>query len=166
MLPLIRTARLTLRRWTQQDAVTLQALFDQEDVRRYLFDGTPVSLDRTTALLAMHFSLEQSHGLGYWAAIHDGSVIGFAGASMSPDEETAVELLYGFLPEHWGRGYATEAATAVIEHARQAGFRTVIASTDPPNIRSVRVMERLGMNFSGVLPGPAGQPLVTYRLDI
>lgn len=50
--------------------------------------------------------------------------------------------------EHWGRGYATEAATGWLDHAFESlGLPRVISITDPPNERSLAVMRRLGMEF-------------------
>jgi len=59
-----------------------------------------------------------------------------------------LELLFGLSPTHWGQGFATEAAEAVIRYAFETlGVTLVHASTDVPNQASVRVMERLGMHF-------------------
>ena len=65
----------------------------------------------------------------------------------------------------WGRGLATEASTAVIDYAfDELGFRELLASTDPPNRASIRVMERLGMRFLEAAR-TGGLPIVFYRID-
>jgi RimJ/RimL family protein N-acetyltransferase len=64
-------------------------------------------------------------------------------ADWYPDD---VEIGWRLAREHWGRGYATEAATAWLEHGfTTLGLPRVISSTDPPNLRSKAVMHRLGM---------------------
>ncbi len=56
--------------------------------------------------------------------------------------------MYGLWPAWWGRGLATEAAQAVLEYVFEVlGHPVVMAATDPPNVASIRVMERLGMVF-------------------
>jgi RimJ/RimL family protein N-acetyltransferase len=73
-------------------------------------------------------------------------LIGFAGARQWPDG--GPEVMYGLLRAWWGRGLATEAADAVLQHLFETlGYPAVAAATDPPNVASVRVMERLGMTF-------------------
>ena len=65
-------------------------------------------------------------------------------ASYPDDVEVAWRLAY----EHWGRGYASEAATGWLDHGfGTLGLPRVIAITDPPNLRSLAVMRRLGMVF-------------------
>jgi [ribosomal protein S5]-alanine N-acetyltransferase len=163
MMPVLQTERLTLRPWTRGDGPALQEIFDDADVRRYLFDDVPVTLERAESILEMHLALEQSLGIGYWFVILADEKIGFAG--VSGDEEEA-ELMYGLLPRHWGHGYATEAARAVLDHARAAGYTRILGRTDPPNEKSMRVMERLGMRRRGVESGPQGQPLVVYDCSL
>ena len=64
-----------------------------------------------------------------------------------PNPSGELELIYGFLPEHWGRGFAVEAARAAIFRAFAAGHARVWAGTDLENKASQRVMQRLGMRF-------------------
>jgi len=62
-----------------------------------------------------------------------------------PDD---VEVAWRLAHEHWGHGYATEAATGWLDHAfGPLGLPRVISITDPPNLRSLAVMRRLGMEF-------------------
>jgi ribosomal-protein-alanine N-acetyltransferase len=56
-------------------------------------------------------------------------------------------LLYGLWPAWWGTGLATETGQAVLRYAFGLGHESVEAATDPPNVASIRVMERLGMSF-------------------
>lgn len=57
-------------------------------------------------------------------------------------------MLYGFAPENWGKGLATEAAQEAIRYGfEQVGLERIYVGADPPNEASFRVMERIGMTF-------------------
>jgi len=161
-LPDLQTERLRLIPWVESDLPALQSLFDNEDVRRYLFDNQPVTHERTREIFEMHQALaEQQPPLGCWRLeTKDHPCIGFAGLIGDSDKP---EILYALHSQNWHQGYASEAALAVLEYAWESGLETVYARTDPPNTASVKVMRRLGMQDSGVEPGPEGQPLLTYK---
>ena len=117
---------------------------------RYLFDGEP--LPRALVLEQIEAS-ERSFarfGCGYFTLrlrTSPDEIIGFAGLRPFGDPER-IELLYGLSSSHWGQGFATEAAAAVLRVAfDELGLGEVWAGADPPNAASFRVMERLGMTF-------------------
>jgi RimJ/RimL family protein N-acetyltransferase len=59
-----------------------------------------------------------------------------------------VDIGYAFLPEFWSKGYALEAAQAVMKHAKDVlGLKRVVAIVDPANARSIRLLEKIGMTF-------------------
>jgi len=61
-----------------------------------------------------------------------------------------VEILYALAPHWWGQGLATEASAAVLRFAiERCGLPKIYAGCDPPNVASIRVMERLGMRPDG-----------------
>ena len=75
-----------------------------------------------------------------------GEVVGDAGFQGPPDGAGVVEIGYSVLPAWRGRGYATEAAAALVALAlRQPNVRRVVAECDPENAPSIRVLERIGM---------------------
>ena len=114
---------------------------------RFLWDGEPVARETVAAVIASSRAAFASGGIGFYAVALSKSpadVIGFAG--LRPTEADEVELLYALLPAHWGRGLATEAARAVLDHAFAAlPLTRILAGADPPNAASFAVMERLGM---------------------
>ena len=95
-----------------------------------------------------HFA---KHGWGLWAVeVKDKEpFIGYVGLQWVPFEAhftPAVEVGWRLSRAHWGHGYATEAARAAIDFAfAEAGLEEVVAMTVPANVRSQRVMERIGM---------------------
>jgi ribosomal-protein-alanine N-acetyltransferase len=84
-------------------------------------------------------------------------LIGFCGLRFI-GETRDVELLYGIHPRLWGRGFATEAARAILQWAfRETTLPRVFAGADLPNAASFRVMEKLGMRFSETRTTGAGE---------
>lgn len=105
----------------------------------------------------------QQHGLGTWAiTTHEApdTVVGFGGLTWRDfGGEQHPNLWYRFAPEAWGQGYATEFATAVLQHASTlGGLREVHALVQAANPASIRVLEKLGLRRVGELPGAKGGP--------
>ena len=75
--------------------------------------------------------------------------VGFCGLRHFGEPPQDVEILYGLLPAHWGRGLATEAARAVLDHGFSRGLPRIFAGADSPNAASFQVMARLGMRHHG-----------------
>ena len=74
-----------------------------------------------------------------------GSVVGDIGFVGPPDESGSVEVGYSVIPDRRRRGYATEAARAIVEWAlSQPGVEMIVAGCDSDNAPSIRTLERLG----------------------
>ena len=87
-------------------------------------------------------------GYGLWAVRETGQrpIIGFCGYWRFEHLKHPLQLIYGLLPAWWGMGLAAEAARTMLDYGFDTvGFIEIVAVTDPPNLASVRVMERLGM---------------------
>lgn len=142
----LSTARCELTPVSPSDAAALHALWSTPGVRRYLWDGEIIPRERTDAAIATSADLFERHDFGLWLVRErvDRTLVGFAG--IWPFRDSAdLELLYGIDERLWGRGYAVEAAQAVIDHAfRMLDLPVIRASTDADNAASVRVLEKLG----------------------
>jgi ribosomal-protein-alanine N-acetyltransferase len=145
----LRTNRLLLRRWLPSDRPAFAAL--NADLR--VMEHLPAVLTREQSdALADRIDREfDHHGFGLWAVEIPGAVAfaGFVGLDV-PRFETrftpCVEIGWRLAAEHWGRGYASEAALAVLACAFGAGgLDEIVSFTVPENHRSRRVMERIGM---------------------
>lgn len=105
----------------------------------------------SVAYLETHHSHWVRHGFGFWLLSdrESGAAIGLGGLRVLPlDGVDELELGYGFLPAWWGRGLATEAATAFIAAGEQLpGFRSMVAVVSPGNDGSERVLAKLGFGF-------------------
>ena len=151
-LPVIRRERFVLRSWTREDVDALHALWTTRELRRYLWDDLVIARETAEQIVDSHMATVEQHGIGYWGILVPppaepaaAPIVGFCGFRFI-DDGPDVELMYGLRAEHWGQGPATEACLASIEYLwRSSRFPLLYARTDPPNERSVRVIERLGM---------------------
>jgi RimJ/RimL family protein N-acetyltransferase len=146
----LETARLRLRRWRESDAAAFAALNSDPQVMEYF----PAVLSEAECA----FVLEQIeagfelNGFGIWALeeLDGGRFIGLTGLSVVPFAAAftpAVEVGWRLVREAWGRGYATEAAAAALGFGfEQAGLAEIVSFTSSTNVRSIAVMERLGMH--------------------
>jgi RimJ/RimL family protein N-acetyltransferase len=170
----IVTARLHLRSMCSDDLPAVTALGADERVMTFL--GGVLTADQCAAWLERQLGQWRAHALGPFVVEREGVFVGFVGLSRNDFEAglvPAVEVAWRIAFDHWGKGYATEAARAVIEDAfERLGLSEVAAITTPGNNRSRRIMGRLGMVYSPAETFehprvPEGSPLrthVVYRL--
>ena len=146
----LATERLVLRPLVLEDVAALHHFYNDPEVRRYLWDNQQISTATVTEVVVESEACFKVLGAGYFAIeLIDGpgKLAGFCGYRRFEGGDQP-ELLYGILPEFWGRGLVTEAATAVLKFGfEECDMARVIAATDTPNQPSVRVMQRLGMFF-------------------
>ena len=145
----IRTTRLALRPLQMSDAEDLHTLWTDKPVRHFLWDGEVIPIERTREVIETSSRLFDERGFGLWALCRHGchDLLRFAGYQFfrSPPE---LELVFGVASNHWGQGFATEAARAVIQYGFEVlGFDDIAASTDSPNAASLRVLGKLGMRL-------------------
>jgi ribosomal-protein-alanine N-acetyltransferase len=159
----LTTKRLVLRPVTAQDHVVLLAHWTLPAVRRFLFDGEALSAAEVTATIEESARNFNGSGYGIWLIQEerDTGLVGTIG--LRPLEDLGLEMFYSLAPGSWGKGYAIEAARAVMEHALvDLGLPEVLAEVDEGNAASVAVVRRLGMTPFGVVRGALG-PMTRYR---
>ena len=145
----LETGRLKLHPLTLTDVDEFHNLCTGKNFRKYLFDEEAIPLELASSFIRTSNQYFEDSGYGLWAVRrHDEkSLIGFCGFWFfhEPPER---ELLYGIAEAHWGMGFAVEVAEAVMQYGFETlGFDSIQASTDAPNLASLRVMQKLGMNF-------------------
>jgi [ribosomal protein S5]-alanine N-acetyltransferase len=146
---MLRTERLIITPWTATDLEDACLLWGDEQVMALL--GGPLSRAAAEERLTREVAAQQSHGLQYWR-VHTGSTFaGCCGLKHTVDEgQTVVELGFHFLPSHWGRGYATEAAYAVVGYAFETlKAESLFAGHHPRNEGSRGVLTKLGFKLVG-----------------
>ncbi|MFI1939304.1 GNAT family N-acetyltransferase [Streptomyces purpureus] len=164
-LPAVR-----LRVPTDEDAHAWHRVFDDPDVMK--FHGGPAELSVYEEFTARQRLHDARLGFCLWTLLDDdGEVVGFTGAQPWPEEKAwgpvgEIEIGWRLGRAHWGRGYATAAATATVERVRAAGLTRVCAMIDARNARSVAVAERLGMRLAEEVRTPGGNPARRYVLDL
>ena len=174
--PILTTARLRLRQWREEDLAPFAALNADPQVMEFFPKIlTRAESDAVAGRIRDHFV---RHGFGLWAVEAPGAAdfVGFVGLAVPSFEAhftPCVEIGWRLAREHWGHGYATEAATAALAFGfGNRALEEIVAFTVPANIPSRRVMGRLGMRRlpSDDFEHPAiadGHPLrshVLYRL--
>ncbi len=144
------TARLTHRAFTVEDAPELIALNGNPDVMRLTGEPLLSSLEAAKEAIANYPDFE-AVGYGRWACVlkESQAIIGFCGLKYLPDLKL-VDVGYRFLPEHWGQGFATEAAGASLRFGFDTlGLSEIHGFVLPENAASIRVLEKIGMQANG-----------------
>ena len=165
------TERLQVRGWRTGDAEDALAIYGVADVIGWL---TPVT-DRIGDLEAMQAVLtawiEAQQNLeaprGRWAIERrsDQVVVGGLAIRLLPPYEQDLEVSYQIRPDDWGRGYATEATSALIEWAlAQSDVEELFAVTVPDNAPAIATAHRLGLTWVGETDKYYGRTLWVYRI--
>ena len=175
-MELLRTPRLLLRLWVEEDAPAFFDIYSRHEVVRWL-GPQPRRVTVTTLEIArerLRHREERIAGLaaplGLWAIVPvdlgRGEPIGTVLLMPLEDDDGPTDLIevgWHLHPDWQGHGYATEAARAVLDRAPDAGIDEVLALTDVDNEPSQRVALRLGMNDEGVTDRWFGMRLRQYR---
>jgi RimJ/RimL family protein N-acetyltransferase len=168
---------LVLRRFDDRDFGPFATLNADPRVREFF----PSVLDRAESDESARWYVDHwaRHGFGRWAIEVPGvtsfaGIVGLCHTPFTAPFTPAVEIGWRLCHEHWGRGYAVEGARAACEFGFDVvGLPEIVAFTVPHNVRSRRVMERVGMTHSAtedfehplVPPGHALRRHVLYRLS-
>lgn len=166
MSPSLRTPRLQLDAFTASDAIELHALFADPDTHT-IGSGPFTAVEQTERWIANRVTAQCDHGLCWYAlrCPETGLLIGNCGMLQGRASFEEPEIGYEIRASHRGRGYATEAAGAVLQQCRDAGLRRVWASIRPYNIASRRIVARLGMRLDRTDSDERGE-LLFYVIDL
>ncbi|MEU1043408.1 GNAT family N-acetyltransferase [Streptomyces sp. NPDC005551] len=169
----IRTPRLVLRRWTDDDLAPLADINADSQVMRWVGDGSLLGLDETATEIEQWEEEWDEEGFGIFAVelLASGELAGFAGLSVPeflPEVLPAVAISWRLGSSFWGQGYASEAAHAVLEFALQdRGLDRVISINRMGNDASENVISKLGLTLERETEHPVyGYPLGVYGIDL
>jgi RimJ/RimL family protein N-acetyltransferase len=151
----IETERLLLRKPRAEDARDLAVAYADPEVVRYMGDGSTATIAEVEEGIAEWLERWESWGMSLFSLQRqeDGRVLGRAGFLLWDPETWEVggdETEIGWLlaREHWGQGYATEAALALRDWAfEERGLTRIISLIDHANLASSRVAERIGERY-------------------
>ncbi|MBD0739134.1 GNAT family N-acetyltransferase [Streptomyces sp. CBMA29] len=169
----IRTPRLVLRRWREDDIAPMAEINADPEVMRYIGDGLPRDLEQTAESIERWEEEWDDEGFGLFAVelLASGELAGFTGLSVPaflPEVLPAVEVGWRLGRQFWGQGYASEAAHATLEFALQdRGLDRVISIAQIGNDASENVMRKLGMVPDRTTTHPvSGRPLRVHAIDL
>lgn len=142
----LRTDRLGFREWSQDDLELALGLWGDRRVTRFIDSRVVLSTADVGELLSKEIATARQHGVQYWPIfrLDDGKHVGCCGLRPRDPKKRIYELGFHIRSAHWGRGYASEAARAVIAYAfGRLGARSLFAGHGPGNDASRRVLEKL-----------------------
>lgn len=148
----IETPRLILRDWKEEDIPHFLQMNRNSEVMRYFLKKELTDEESLDMLHRMKDELDQ-YGYGVYAVERkeDHHFIGFIGFhhyQLDIDDSPEIEILWRLIPEVWGQGYATEAASACLKYAKEVlKLENIYAFTSLPNKASEKVMQKIGMKW-------------------
>ena len=141
------TKRLVLREFRTRDARDFYALNAEPEVLKHTGDAAFASLHEAQRFLRNYRDYREN-GFGRWAVIHKetGDFLGWCG--LKRNEEGLVDIGFRLFRRAWGHGYATESAMASLEYGfGHLGIEEIIGRASRENTVSLRVLEKIGMDF-------------------
>ncbi|GAA0960798.1 GNAT family N-acetyltransferase [Virgisporangium aurantiacum] len=169
----LMTPRLRLRRWRGSDLDPMTRINADPEVMRWIGDGSVFDRTGTAAEIAAFEKIWDAHSFGRFAVElrHTGELAGFTGMAIPtdvPEVMPAVEIGWRLGRAFWGRGLATEAATAALRFAATGtDLDRVVGIHVVGNEASARVMRKIGMRFEReTVETVYGQPVHVYAIDV
>lgn len=164
----IRSARLTLRPWSPDDAGSALAVYGADDVARWLSPALDRvgDVDRMGALIQGWLDADLEPPQGRWAVELSGTgeLVGGVAVLPLPPEGEDLEVAWQLAPQAWGHGYAAEAGHAVAHYAFEAGVEELFAVVRTQNDRGAATARRVGMEWVGETEKYYDLRLQVYRL--
>ena len=147
----LTTKRLGFRTWANDDFDLAFGLWGDFKVTK-LFDGRgPLSREQVNSRLLQEIATQSEHGVQYWPIflLESGEHIGCAGLRPYNVSKKNVEIGFHIRSSHWRKGYASEAARAVMDHAfRSLNVTGLFAGHNPKNHGSRKLLVKLGFNYT------------------
>lgn len=163
---MFETDRLIVRHLCAGDLDEMYAVCGDPDIMRYVGDGKPLSLERTRDWIAQSQRNYERLGFGCAAVIDKAThrFIGYCGLIFNSDGKE-VEIIYTLKKQYWGKGLASEVAAAMIEFGfTRCGLKNIIATIDPANHASLRIIKKLGMTHRENRIDEYGLPEAVYTI--
>lgn len=145
----LQSPRLGFRVWTMEDLPFALSLWGNLEVTRTF--GGPFSEGQIHERLVREIANQLAYKLQYWPVflLDDDDFAGCCGLRPYKQEKRIFELGFHFCPQYWGKGFATEAAQAVISYAfGPLGLKGLFAGHHPQNATSARVLQKLGFRYT------------------
>lgn len=153
-VPQLETDRLLLRGWRESDLSAVVDMNSDPDVMRYIGNGAVATEQQCRDMIANQQRQWEDKGFGFFAVQlrSTGETIGLCGLNVPlfyPEILPAVEIGWRLRRAHWGKGYATEAASAALEFGfTDRDLSTIYGFANSENTGSLRIMDKIGMTFT------------------
>lgn len=142
---MLETERCTIQPLEKKDYSEVKSLYVNEEVRKYLGGIPPERVFENSFNEILNLDEDSFYGVIREKKTND--FVGLVSLDLHHDG-SYYEVSYQFLPNWWGKGYATETVQHVINYAfKERKLSKVIAETQTANTSSIRLLERLGMTF-------------------
>ena len=148
---LLTTERLGFRVWAEDDLDLALGLWGDPEVTRLIYARGKLSEEQVRERLAQEITTERSHGVQYWPIflLHHDEHVGCCGLRPYDEAKGILELGFHIRSRHWGRGYAAEAARAVMACAfERLGVAGLFAGHNPRNEASRYLLGKLGFRYT------------------
>jgi len=163
---ILETSRLILRELVPADDGELFALNNDPDVIKYTGDPAFRNVQEARSFLE-NYDQYRKYGFGRWAVIlkKDGDFLGWCGLKYDPSiNET--DIGFRFSKRYWNQGFATESAKACLTHGfDKLDMETIVGRAMKENTASVKVLEKLGMQFDREFDFYRGHSGVVYKVE-
>jgi [ribosomal protein S5]-alanine N-acetyltransferase len=164
---MFQTARLLVRQFVTSDLDAFAELCADPRVMKYVDDGTTLPRSEVERWIDVCQDKYAARGYGTSAVFEKSSkrFIGYCGVVRAPGNDFD-ELIYVFHVDAWGKGYATEAARAMLEYVfKHSSLAQIYATVAPENQHSVHVAQKLGFRFEKEELEEDGLPTAYYVLE-
>jgi RimJ/RimL family protein N-acetyltransferase len=164
---IVRAERLHLRVPSMADLDALAAMWTDPETMRYIGKGVPWTRDEVSARIERGARAHAERGFCFWTVVRndDGEVLGQAGVTAIDFNGPEIELGYRLGRQHWGHGYATEAAALAAAQAfGPLGLERLVAVAYPENVASRRVLTKVGFRETGASDRYYGVHALTFEL--
>jgi len=153
-MKIIETKRLSLRKLSTGDAEFILELLNDPSFIRYIGDKGVRNLeDAKKYIVTGPLDSYERHGFGLWlVTLRDSEMpIGICGL-LKRESLPDVDIGFAFLPQFRSKGYAYESAAAVAHYGKGVlGLKRLVAITDPDNVSSIKLLEKIGLRFNGMI---------------
>jgi [ribosomal protein S5]-alanine N-acetyltransferase len=154
---ILATERLKLRLITVDDAEFVLQLMNEPSFHKNIGDrGLRTVAQAADYLEKNTFTMYREHGFGLWMVElkTTGERIGICGLLKRPTLDN-VDIGFAYMPAHWGKGFALEAASGVLKYGHDnLGLKRIVGIVSPHNAASIRILEKLGMKYEKTITLP------------
>lgn len=147
LLPEIETERLLLRMYMQEELEIVYKMLADKDVTRFYPPGFSIKREDVLSSLPRRLKRWREQGFGQLGVFEkkSGKLTGYCGLQYF-DSTPEVEIFYGLFKEFWGKGYATEAAKAMLRFGfEETNLDKIAAGTHPDNFASQKILQKIGL---------------------